>query len=402
MDFWLILYIIDWGLFGIVTLAVLYMFIYAIASLFFHKNEVPKSKRQNRFIILIPAYKNPNVIYTVKSILAQSYSQRQFDVTVISDHNDEMTNFRLAQEPITLLTPNFEKSSKAKAFQLAINNLPQFKIYDIAIVLDGGSVVDTEFLTQMNDAFESAGTKAIQAHRVSRNRNSTSARMGSVFEEINNSIFRRGHLAMGLSASICGGGYAIEFNWFKENVFKLKSQWEVKEIESLLLRQNIYIDYFDDIYVYDEKKDTAEEFNRERGTWIKAQFFAAIRNLHYLPGALLSQNYNWLDKIIQWLMIPRMLMMAIIIGMGLILPAIYMSLVFKWWALFAITLLIFALATPDYLVDDHWESTFFKSPLILMKSIPGLSGIADYLDRIDIDSRYTKKDKKKKDKKKKK
>ena len=101
-------------------------------------------------------------------------------------------------------------------------------------------------------------------------------------------------------------------------------------------------------------------------------------------------------------MIPRMLMMAIIIGMGLILPAIYMSLVFKWWALFAITLLIFALATPDYLVDDHWESTFFKSPLILMKSIPGLSGIADYLDRIDIDRRYAKKDKKKKDKKKKK
>ena len=283
MDFWLILYIIDWGLFGIVTLAVLYMLIYTIASLFFHKNEVPKSKQQNRFIILIPAYKNPNVIYTVKSILAQSYSQRQFDVTVISDHNDEMTNFRLAQEPVTLLTPNFEKSSKAKAFQLAINNLPQFKIYDIAIVLDGGSVVDTEFLTQMNDAFESAGTKAIQAHRVSRNRNSTSARMGSVFEEINNSIFRRGHLAMGLSAGICGGGYAIEFNWFKENVFKLKSQWEVKEIESLLLRQNVYIDYFDDIYVYDEKKDTAEEFNRERGTWIKAQFFAAIRNLvHFL------------------------------------------------------------------------------------------------------------------------
>jgi hypothetical protein len=37
-----------------------------------------------------------------------------------------------------------------------------------------------------------------------------------------------------------------------------------------------------------------------------------------------------------------------------------------------------------------------------MKSIPGLSGIADYLDRIDIDRRYTKKDKKKKDKKKKK
>ena len=400
MDFWLILFIIDWLLFGIVALAVLYMLIYTIASLFYTKRDVPKTKQLNRFIILIPSYNNPGVIYTVKSVLAQSYPMRLFDVTVISDHNDEMTNFRLAQEPVTLLTPIFEKSTKAKALQLAVNNLPQFKIYDIAIVLDGGSVVDTDFLEKMNEAFEAAGTKAIQAHRISRNRDSTAARMGAVFEEINNTIFRRGHIALGLSAGICGGGYAMDFNWFKDNVFKLKSQWEVKEWESLLMRQNVFVDFFDDIFVYDEKKRTPEEFNRERLNWIKAQIHAAFKNIHYLPGALLNRRYNRIDKVVQWLLIPRMLMMAIIVGMSLILPVIYTSLVFKWWALFAITLLICAIATPDYLVDDHWESTFFKSPLVLMKSIPGLSGIANYLDRININTTSKKKDKKK-DKKKK-
>ena len=384
MDFWLILFIIDWLLFGIVALAVLYMLIYTIASLFYTKRDVPKTKQLNRFIILIPSYNNPGVIYTVKSVLAQSYPMRLFDVTVISDHNDEMTNFRLAQEPVTHLIPNF-----------------QFKIYDIAIVLDGGSVVDTDFLEKMNEAFEAAGTKAIQAHRISRNRDSTAARMGAVFEEINNTIFRRGHIALGLSAGICGGGYAMDFNWFKDNVFKLKSQWEVKEWESLLMRQNVFVDFFDDIFVYDEKKRTPEEFNRERLNWIKAQIHAAFKNIHYLPGALLNRRYNRIDKVVQWLLIPRMLMMAIIVGMSLILPAIYTSLVFKWWALFAITLLICAIATPDYLVDDHWESTFFKSPLVLMKSIPGLSGIANYLDDITFNTTSKQKDKKKKDKKKK-
>ena len=400
MDFWLILFIIDWLLFGIVALAVLYMLIYTIASIFYTKRDVPKTKQLNRFIILIPSYNNPGVVQTVKSVLAQSYPMRLFDVTVISDHNDEMTNFRLAQEPVTLLTPIFEKSTKAKALQLAVNNLPQFKIYDIAIVLDGGSVVDTDFLEKMNEAFEAAGTKAIQAHRISRNRDSTAARMGAVFEEINNTIFRRGHIALGLSAGICGGGYAMDFNWFKDNVFKLKSQWEVKEWESLLMRQNVFVDFFDDIFVYDEKKRTPEEFNRERLNWIKAQIHAAFKNIHYLPGALLNRRYNRIDKVIQWLLIPRMLMMAIIVGMSLILPVIYTSLVFKWWALFAITLLICAIATPDYLVDDHWESTFFKSPLVLMKSIPGLSGIANYLDNITFNTTSKKKDKKK-DKKKK-
>ena len=401
MDFWLILFIIDWLLFGIVALAVLYMLIYTIASLFYTKRDVSKTKQLNRFIILIPSYNNPGVVQTVKSVLAQSYPMRLFDVTVISDHNDEMTNFRLAQEPVTHLIPNFEKSTKAKALQLAVNNLPQFKIYDIAIVLDGGSVVDTDFLEKMNEAFEAAGTKAIQAHRISRNRDSTAARMGAVFEEINNTIFRRGHIALGLSAGICGGGYAMDFNWFKDNVFKLKTQWEVKEWESLLMRQNVFVDFFDDIFVYDEKKRTPEEFNRERLNWIKAQIHAAFKNIHYLPGALLNRRYNRIDKVVQWLLIPRMLMMAIIVGMSLILPAIYTSLVFKWWALFAITLLICAIATPDYLVDDHWESTFFKSPLVLMKSIPGLSGIANYLDDITFNTTSKQKDKKKKDKKKK-
>ena len=396
MDFWLILYILDWILFSIVALTVLYMLIYTIASLFYTKTDVPKTKQLNRFIILIPSYNNPGVVHTVKSILAQTYPMRLFDVTVISDHNDEMTNFRLAQEPITHLIPNFEKSTKAKALQLAVNNLPQFKIYDIAIVLDGGSVVDTDFLEKMNEAFEAAGTKAIQAHRISRNRDSTAARMGAVFEEINNTIFRRGHIALGLSAGICGGGYAMDFNWFKDNVFKLKTQWEVKEWESLLMRQNVFVDFFDDIFVYDEKKRTPEEFNRERLNWIKAQIHAAFKNIHYLPGAILNRRYNRIDKVVQWLLIPRMLMMAIIVGMSLILPVIYTSLVFKWWALFAITLLICAIATPDYLVDDHWESTFFKSPLVLMKSIPGLSGIANYLDRININTSNKKKDKKKK------
>jgi hypothetical protein len=40
----------------------------------------------------------------------------------------------------------------------------------------------------------------------------------------------------------------------------------------------------------------------------------------------------------------------------------------KWWALFAIVLLIFSMATPDYLVDEKWDSTFFKVPVVLMSS----------------------------------
>lgn len=380
MDFLPILHIIDWTLFILVALTTLYMLFFSVASLFYHKSTIPKTRQQNRFIILILSYKNPKVVQTVKSILGQTYPQRLFDVTVVSDHNNEMTNMRLAQEPITLLTPDFEESTRAKALQLGFNNLPQFKIYDVVIILDGGNIVEPEFLEQVNDAYESASTKAIQVHRLSRNRDTTAARMGAIFEEINNSIFRRGHFAIGLSSSLMTSGCAFDFSWFRDHINLLRSNWVDKEIEAILMRQHIFIDYFNNIYVYEEKIRQAKEFNRERRFWIKAQFTTLIRNVKFLPGAIFDQHYNWIDKQIQWLLMPRMIMMPIIIAMGIILPIIYMSLAFKWWLIFAVVLLVFAMATPDYLVDEHWDATFYKAPMVFMKSIPGLSKIADYIE----------------------
>ena len=161
MDLWLILFIFDWMLFVIIAGTVLYMGIFAVAALFHSKPEIPKAKKMNRFVILIPAYKQDNVIeQTVLSVLSQAYPQRMFDVTVISDHQEEITNMRLAQYPITLLTPDFEESTKAKSLQYAILNLPEFKIYDAVIILDGDNIIDQDFLDQVNDAFEIAATKA--------------------------------------------------------------------------------------------------------------------------------------------------------------------------------------------------------------------------------------------------
>ena len=179
----------------------------------------------------------------------------------------------------------------------------------------------------------------------------------------------------------------------------MKTPWEVKEIESLLIRQHIYIDYFNNIYVYDEKKRTAEEFNNERGRWIKAHYNALFHNIIYLPGAILNRDYNWIDKIIQWMLVPRMLMMAIIIAMCIIIPFIYTSLAFKWWGLFSFVLFVFALATPDYLVDNHWNSTFLKSPLVLMKSTPGLSKVANLIEKKEQEMEKKRKEKEKRKKK---
>ena len=367
---WDIIFLIDLGLFIFVCLTVVYMGIFALASMFSQHQDVPKSRKENRFIILIPAYKNgSSAEQTVHSILGQSYPQRLFDVTLIADQLDEMSNFRLAQQPITLLTPNFSKSSRAKSLQLAINNLPQFKLYDIAVVLSPGCIVEPEFLSQLNDAYEAAGNKAIQGHLLSQNRDTVAARLSAIFEEINNSIFRSGHVTLGLSAATASSAMAFDFSWFKANIMETKTLWDDKELEARLLRQHIFVDYFDNIKVFSEKTRRAEDFSRQRRRWIHSHFATIFRNIRYLPGAIITRHYDLMDKIIQWMLLPRMIMMGIILLMGILMPAIYFTLAIKWWALFAIVLFIFALATPNYLVDEKWNRTFFLLPVILITSL---------------------------------
>lgn len=370
MIIWTIFTYIDWILFIWCAITVIYLGVFAFTSLFVRHSEIPKAKKQNRFIILIPSHKSgKSVEMTINSVLGQTYPQRMFDVTVIADHESEITMFHLAQQPITLLTPTFDKSSRTKSLQLAVNNLPQFKIYDVAIILDAGDVVEPEFLEQLNDAYESAGTKAIQAHKVSFNRDTVSARLSAIFEEINNSIFRRGHISIGLPCTMQSSGNAFDFTWLKDYLRFAKRTWSEKEMEAVLTRQHIYIDYFDKIVVYGEKARQAEDFNRQHRSWILAQFKTFIHNVRYLPTAIMNRHYDLLDKLLQWMLIPRMIMMAIILLMCVMTPFIFFTAAVKWWALFAIVLFVFAVATPNYLVDDKWDSTFFKVPAVLISPL---------------------------------
>ncbi len=370
MDFWIILFIIDLILFIPIAGTALYLGVFSVASLFNRNTVQTKAKTQNRFAVIIPSYKQDKVIeQAVVSILSQDYPQRLFDVVVVSDHQSEITNMRLAQYPITLLTPDFAESTKAKSLQYAILKLPQFKIYDIALVLDADNIVEQDFLTKVNDAYETAATKAIQMHRISRNRDTAAARMGSIFEEINNNIFRKGHINMGISAALAGSGTAYDFTWFKTNVMKTRTSGEDKELEALLLKQGYFIDYFDNILLYGEKKRTTSTMNEQHGRWTMQQIQNLFHNIKFLPGALLHKQYDWADKLVQWMLVPRTSMIGIMMIMSLILPFIYLSMAVKWWIVSSAVLFFFALATPDYLVDEMWDRTFLRSPFVTLWGI---------------------------------
>ena len=371
MNFWWILYIIDFALFLPIAITAIYFLVFSILALFRTTRDIKSAKQQNRFIVLIPAYKSEKKsLETVNAVLGQTYNQRNFDIVVISDHQSEMINMRLAQMPITLLTPNFEKSSKAKSLQYAILNLPQFKIYDAVVILDAGNLIDPDFLELANDAFDTSGSKVIQTHRMARNRDTSISRMDGTFEEINNTIFRAGHLVVGLSAALNSSGCIFDFQWFKQNIMKIRSSvGEDKELEAMLVHESIFIDYFENIHVYDEKTRLINDFNMQRGRWAYIQLHAFLTNIRYLPSAFINSQHDQIDKLIQWFLVPRTIMMGIIAIMSMILPFIYFTLAIKWWIVGAVIMFAFSLATPDYLVDKNWDRDYLRAPLITIGAL---------------------------------
>ena len=366
-----VLYIFEYICWILASIAVAYPLIYSLASLGTRKSYYPTANKQHKFAILFPAYKEDRVILpVVESFLQQHYPQELYKVIVISDHMQETTNERLAQLPITLLKANYENSSKAKALNYAMDHFGRDE-FDAVVILDADNIVDTNFLLEINKVFD-AGVQAIQAHRTAKNRNTDIAVLDGLSEEVNNSIFRRGHVRLGISSALIGSGMIFNYQWFHDNVKHLVTTGEDKELEVLLLKQRIFIEFLDEVYVYDEKTQGEKGFYNQRRRWLATQFAQWGRVFKDLPQAILSGNIDYSDKLIQWMLPPRLILFGGIIVMGSIMQIIDWPLALKWWALFLIMGVTLCLAIPDKLVDDRFKKSINKLPLLFIMMVVNL------------------------------
>ena len=350
--FWTVVHYIDIALWLIIAASTAYVCFFAIISLFYSKEDTFTYNRSphlvgnelRRFLILYPAYNEDRVIInSVEQFIEQDYPQEYYTVAVISDHMKPETNAQLAGYPIRLLQPTFEKSSKAKAMQYAINEVEGD--FDYVVVLDADNVVQPTFLSQLNVLCNS-GYEAIQCHRCAKNANNDVAVLDGVSEEINNTIFRKAHNRFGLSSALIGSGMCFKYELFRQNVFMLTTAGEDREMEALLLHQNVFIKYAADIHVFDEKVSNQDNFQRQRMRWMTAQIQSLLSMLPKIPHAILHGNINFVDKTIQQALIPRS-MLIMLLGMMSVLTTLVVPVwCEKWWILFACLAIALLIAIP--------------------------------------------------------
>ncbi|NCC73347.1 MAG: glycosyltransferase [Sphingobacteriia bacterium] len=349
--------------FAILLIQVVYLLIFSVAGIFYREKPGQKDERLNSFIIYIPSYKEDAVILkTAEEALKLDYPSDLFHVVVIADSLQPTTIESLKTLPLQVVEVKFEKSTKAKALNRAIEETRGS--FDIAVVFDADNVAAGDYLLRMNSAFN-RGFKVVQGQRTAKNTDTPMALLDAISEAINNHIFRKGHRVLGLSSAIIGSGMGLDFNLYKSLMAKIKAIGGFdKEMELNLLKDRILIDYSESAVVYDEKVKQTEVFEKQRQRWLSAQLnylrHHALSGLVYL---FTRGNLDYFDKVFQMAIIPRVMLLAL-------LPLCFLCSLFPgeapsfsyWLAVWIIGYLSIILAVPAVYYNKKLISALVRLP----------------------------------------
>lgn len=298
------------------SLAVLVPFSLAVASRFKKKEKSIYTTPNKKIAVLIPAYKEDNVIVaSAKKARYQSYPKQLFEVIVIADQLKKDTLKKLSELDIKVIEVFFEKSTKAKAINKAISTLDD-QNFDIAVVADADNLLHKNFLHEINASFNK-GAVAIQGQRVAKNNTSSTAFLDGISEIANNNIFGNGARVLGFSARLAGSGMAFDYSLFKEHMAHATAIGGFdKELELNLTKAGIKIGYLESAVVFDEKIRNGKSFSKQRSRWLQAQYQFFWRFwASGLKELILKGNIDHFLKVMVLALPPKLLLP---IGLGLL------------------------------------------------------------------------------------
>lgn len=307
-------------IFGILLLLILtyihvnvfYVFLFALIAAFSRPKRKEKNTIQNRFILQYAAYKGDEVILdSIRHSRNQNYPDTHYTIQVIADQLQDSTVNELRSLGAEVIVVHFEKSTKAQSLNAGLEKIDA-NAYDYVIIMDIDNVMDPAFLSNLNDALTD-NPLVVQAHRVAKNMDTHMAVLDAVSEEINNGIFRKAHVQIGLSSALIGSGIAMQLEPYRKLMSEIHAVGGFdKEMEVRLLRAGSKIEYAENALVLDEKVQDSAIFENQRKRWLSAQF-------HYLrsyfgdalKALFLKGNLDYFNKVLQFMLLPRVLLLGL-------------------------------------------------------------------------------------------
>ena len=348
----------------------LYALILAIAGNFFRHQTPPMATGKKRFAVLIPSYKEDNVIVSVaRYALQQRYPSDRYDVVIIADSLKQETVSQLKLLPVKIIEVVFDKSTKVKSLNRAMAEIGDD--YDYAVILDADNVIAPDFLDRINNLIE-IGYQAIQAERVSKNKTTTMSVLDGISERINNFIYRQGHVAIGLSCSLIGSGMVFPYKLVKEILSGLDSVGGFdRELELLLIQRGVKIQYGKGILVYDEKVENTEVFERQRTRWLSSQFIYLRKYFRRGILSLFRGDISLFNSaILKNVQLPRIINLGLLVILTVIsfLLRDYLSIpYYVWFTFLVMNVIAMAISIPAKMYNRDMLVSMLLLPKVAFK-----------------------------------
>ncbi len=362
------LQIMDALLFLILSMPVIYLFVCALFSLARYKNPYPEAKVKHRFLVLFNVFRNgKEAISSINYFLdTQQYPKDKYAIAVAATQLSEEDIVTLLQMPVNIVVPDRDPCTKVYAIQQVMERYSPDE-YDMVVIFNSDNRIVPNALNLFNNAYYS-GCDAIQAHRMTENLTTSVAILNATSEEINNNIFRKGHTRMGFSSALIGSAMAFDFNMFHRIAPTLEGADLSKAAEIALLKENIYTEYLEEVVCYSKKAESTESYEAQRMGWVNSQYSSTFFALVHFPIALLKGEWDYANKLFQWMLPSRFLLIGYIVVCALIITVLDWHLSLKWAVLLLMMAFAFLMALPEGEVSKHFKHSLWALPILVFAS----------------------------------
>lgn len=226
-----------------------------------------KTNRSYDFAAIITAHQDIKLIPPlVDSFLKQDY--KNFTVYVVADDCD-VAGLVYSDARIKIIRPEIPFHSKIKSIHFAVRSFE--RKHDALIIFDSDNLVHPKYLSTLNQYFQ-RGFRAVQTHMLSKNIDSTYAKLDSVGHIYHTFLERQMKMDLGLTSAILGLGIAIDLDLYNEIMYSNQLGGFDKKLQVQLANKLPTIAFAEDAIVFDEKVDDGAALEKQRTRWIFTYF----------------------------------------------------------------------------------------------------------------------------------
>ena len=254
----------------IVTIFWLYQIVVSLCSLVKLKDKPYKENKNHKFMAIIPAHNEQEVIGNlIESLKKQNYDKNLYDIYVIADNCTDNTA-KIAEEMGAIVYKRFSSTNKTKG--AALNWFLKQKIkentdYDAFFVFDADNIVDENFVVNMNKKL-CQGEDVVQGYRDIKN--PTDNWISAGYALFYWTLHRFYHLArynIGLSPLLNGTGFMVKFDVIKPDGWNTETLTEDIEFSLKRIIAGKKLGWATDAIVYDEQPTTFKQSWSQRSRW---------------------------------------------------------------------------------------------------------------------------------------